>query len=101
MSNPSARRANSSADAPTDGCSMADPVIVDWLDAWEKDEDADPLTWPRLYPVRTTGWLIRDEDEVVSVAAEVLPRGDGYRAVTHIPRAVVLRIQHLKPKKGE
>jgi hypothetical protein len=80
---------------------MADLVAVEWLDAWAKDEDSAPLTWPKTYPVRTTGWLVRDEESVVSIAAEVLPRGDGYRAVTHIPRAVVLRITHLKPKKGE
>jgi hypothetical protein len=68
---------------------------VTWLDAWSDDEGPDPDAWRGRYPVHTVGWLVRETSEVLSLAAERLPDGEGFRAVTHIPkpllRSVLLR----------
>ena len=53
--------------------------------------------WREEYPIRTVGYLVRDEDHVVSIAQEVLPETEGFRAVTHIPRGMVQRIDRLVP----
>jgi hypothetical protein len=41
------------------------------------------------------GFLVRRGPRFVSVAQELLPDGDGFRAVTHIPVAVVETISPL------
>ena len=50
------------------------------------------------YLVRTVGFLIDEGPGVVSVAQELLPDGEGFRAVTHIPAAVVERIVRIGPR---
>jgi hypothetical protein len=35
------------------------------------------------------GFLVREEPGVISLAQEMLPGRDGYRAITHIPRGVI------------
>lgn len=74
-------------------------VVVTWHDAWfdlELDhlEDAG-----EHYLVRTVGYLIRS-GSVVSLAQEVLPDGDGYRAVTHIPAAMVRSVEPVGTSGG-
>lgn len=71
-------------------------VRVLWSDAWFDFEHGKEEETRRDYPVETIGFLIRDEDGVLSVAQEKLPERDGYRAVTHIPRAVVRSIHPLQ-----
>ena len=71
-------------------------AMVEWHDAWF---DLDQLTIEDRradYLVRTVGFLIDDGPRVVSLAQELLPDGEGFRAVTHIPRPVVQRIVRLK-----
>jgi hypothetical protein len=69
-------------------------VIVEWHDAWF-DIDLDGIEQRRPnYLVRTIGFLLSD-GPVVSVAQEVLPEGEGFRAVTHVPAALVQRIVEL------
>jgi hypothetical protein len=46
--------------------------------------------------VSTVGFLVRRGPRFVSVAQEILPDGDGFRAVTHIPVAVVEKISPLR-----
>jgi hypothetical protein len=41
------------------------------------------------YLVRTVGFVMRDDDTWLSIAQEQLPEGDGWRAVTHIPQALI------------
>jgi hypothetical protein len=38
---------------------------------------------------------VRDEGAVISIAQEVLPDDEGFRAVTHIPRGMVQQITRL------
>lgn len=73
-------------------------ALVEWHDAWF---DHDQLTTEDRradYLVRTVGFLIDRGPKVVSVAQELLPDGDGFRAVTHIPAAVVERIVRIGPR---
>ena len=72
-------------------------ALVEWQDAWF---DVDQLTVEDRRPdylVRTVGFLIDDGPRVVSLAQELLPDGEGFRAVTHIPAAVVERIVRIGP----
>jgi hypothetical protein len=70
-------------------------VLVTWQDAWADSEQHDRAEWRSDYLVRTTGFLVRDEPDVVSIAQEILPEEDGLRAVTHIPRAMLSSVLYL------
>ncbi len=61
-------------------------VLIEWRDAWFEFESPDPATSRPDYLVRTIGWLVAEDAEWYHVASEILPDGDGFRAVTHIPR---------------
>lgn len=83
-------------DAPQPASSTEDHplVVVTWHDAWFDLELDDLAGAPEHYAVRTVGYLVRT-GAVVSLAQEILPDGDGYRAVTHIPRAMVRTVERL------
>lgn len=73
-------------------------ALVEWLDAWFdhdqrtiEDRRADDL-------VRTVGFLVDQGPRIVSIAQELLPDGEGFRAVTHIPVAVIERIVWIGPR---
>jgi hypothetical protein len=70
-------------------------VVIHWLDAWYDPDEQKQEDWREEYPIKTVGYLVRDEGHVVSIAQEVLPDGEGFRAVTHIPRPLVQRIDRL------
>jgi hypothetical protein len=72
-------------------------VLVTWQDAWADSEQHERTEWRSDYLVRTTGFLVRDDPDVVSIAQEILPEADGFRAVTHIPRGMVERVTRLNP----
>jgi hypothetical protein len=72
-------------------------VLVEWHDAWFDQDQTDADEFRSDYLVRTVGFLIDEGPHVVTVAHEVLPDGDGFRAVTHIPVAIIERIQRLLP----
>jgi len=44
------------------------------------------------------GFLVAEDPRFLSLAQEVLPEGEGFRAVTHIPVAIVERVQRLTPR---
>ncbi|MFM8944850.1 MAG: hypothetical protein ACKOI0_06385 [Actinomycetota bacterium] len=69
-------------------------VSVRWLDAWFDVDLEDAAAARDDYPVVTVGFLLRT-GPVVSIAQEVLPDGDGYRAVTHVPRQLIVAIDRL------
>ena len=64
-------------------------VLVTWHDAWADTEQHDSSEWRSDYLIRTTGFLVREGSDILSVAQEILPNDDGFRAVTHIPRRIV------------
>ena len=70
-------------------------VLVTWRDAWFDFDEPDPDDARADYLVSTVGFLVRRGPRFVSVAQELLPDGDGFRAVTHIPVAVVETISPL------
>lgn len=70
-------------------------VMVEWHDAWFDFDQADPEDCSPDYVVRTVGFLVAEGARFLSVAQEVLPNGDGFRAVTHIPLGIVERIVQL------
>jgi hypothetical protein len=69
-------------------------VRVEWHDAWFDFDVEDPSHIQEDYVVSSVGYLVAETTRVVSVAAELLPDGDGYRAVTHIQRVL---IDHIVP----
>jgi hypothetical protein len=84
------------APVPTRAEADAPPIVlVTWRDAWADSEQHDRSEWRSDYLVRTTGFLVRDEPDVVSIAQEILPEEDGFRAVTHIPRRMIAELTSL------
>lgn len=75
-------------------------VVVEWHDAWFDFDLAGPEDTRADYIVRTVGFLVADGPRFVSLAQEVLPDGDGFRAVTHIPRPIVDRLVFLDQATG-
>lgn len=74
-------------------------VIVEWLDAWADDHDEQPEDWPEDCPVRTAGFLIRQDERVTSVASELvhLPQSPTtFRGVTHVPTSLVTKVVKLR-----
>jgi hypothetical protein len=71
-------------------------VLVTWQDAWADSDQHERAEWRSDYLVRTTGFLVRDEPDLVSVAQELLPEQDGFRAVTHIPRGMIEEVTCLR-----
>lgn len=71
-------------------------VLVIWRDAFFDFDQRDREDTRPDYLVHTVGFLLSDGPRFVSLAQEVLPDGDGYRAVTHIPRSIVERIVPLE-----
>jgi hypothetical protein len=70
-------------------------VLVEWHDAWFDYDQAGPGDCRPDYLVRTVGFLVGETPRIVSLAQEILPDDDGFRAVTHIPVAIVERIVPL------
>ena len=64
-------------------------VLVAWHDAWFDLDQSDPDDCRPDYLVRTVGFLVNEGPRFLSIAQEVLPDGDGFRAVTHIPVSIV------------
>jgi hypothetical protein len=70
--------------------------MVTWHDAWFDFDQADPDDCRTDYLVRTVGFLLSDGPRFVSVAQEMLPDGDGFRAVTHIPVPIIESVTVLE-----
>jgi hypothetical protein len=71
-------------------------AMVEWHDAWF-DLDLESLDGCREdYLVRTVGFLVSEGPRFVSLAQEILPDGEGLRAITHIPLPIVERIVRLE-----
>lgn len=71
-------------------------VLVIWRDAYFDFDQRSSEDSRSDYLVHTVGFLLSDGPRFVSLAQEVLPDGDGYRAVTHIPLSIVERIVPLQ-----
>jgi hypothetical protein len=71
-------------------------AMVEWHDAWFDLDQEGPDDCRHDYLVRTVGFLVSEGPRFVSVAQELLPDGEGLRAVTHIPLPIVERIVRLQ-----
>ena len=70
-------------------------VLVIWRDAFFDFDQSDAEDIRPDYLVHTVGFLVAEGPRFVSLAQEILPDGDGFRAVTHIPTSIVERIERL------
>jgi hypothetical protein len=70
-------------------------VLVTWHDAWFDFEESDPEDCRPDYLVRTVGFLVNEGPRFLSIAQEILPDGDGFRAVTHIPVSIIEAVTTL------
>jgi hypothetical protein len=70
-------------------------VLVIWRDAFFDYDQSDADDIRPDYLVHTVGFLVSEGPRFVSVAQEILPDGDGFRAVTHIPMSIVERLERL------
>jgi len=75
-------------------------VVVEWHDAWFDFDLPGPEDARPDYLVRTAGFLVADGPRFLSIAQEVLPDGEGFRAVTHIPLPIVQRLVFLDQATG-
>lgn len=71
-------------------------AMVEWHDAWFDVDLEGPDGCRQDYLVHTVGFLISEGPRFVSLAQEVLPDGEGLRAVTHIPLPIVERVIRLQ-----
>ena len=76
-------------------------VLVTWHDAWFDFDQPTSDDSRADYLVRTVGFLVSDGPRFLSVAQEVLPDGDGFRAVTHIPVSIVEAVVALEQSPPE
>ncbi|HEV8087168.1 MAG TPA: hypothetical protein VGQ50_00690 [Actinomycetota bacterium] len=70
-------------------------VLVIWRDAFFDFDQSDAEDIRPDYLVHTVGFLVSEGPRFVSLAQEILPDGDGFRAVTHIPMSIVERVERL------
>jgi hypothetical protein len=70
-------------------------VVAEWHDAWFDFERSTVEDLRQAYLVRTVGFLVGEGPRFVSLAQEILPDGEGFRAITHIPLAIVERLVRL------
>jgi hypothetical protein len=71
-------------------------AIVEWHDAWFDLDLESPDGCRQDYLVHTVGFLVSEGPRFVSLAQEILPDGEGLRAVTHIPLPIVERVIRLE-----
>ena len=71
-------------------------AMVEWHDAWFDLDQEGPDDCRHDYLVRTVGFLVGEGPRFVSLAQELLPDGEGLRAVTHIPLPIVERVVRLQ-----
>jgi hypothetical protein len=74
------------------------PVLVLWQDAWFDSDQCGENDWRDDYLVSTVGFIVRDTDTVLSIAMERLPDEDGYRAVTHVPKGMIVEVRSLEQR---
>jgi hypothetical protein len=66
-------------------------VLVIWRDAFFDFDQKSSDDFRSEYLVHTVGFLVAEGQTFISLAQEVLPDDEGFRAVTHIPQSVVER----------
>jgi hypothetical protein len=70
-------------------------VMVTWHDAWFDFDQTEADDCRTDYLVKTVGFLLSEGPNFLSIAQEMLPDGDGFRAVTHIPVPIIESVTEL------
>jgi hypothetical protein len=70
-------------------------VLVTWHDAWFDFDQTEADDCRTDYLVKTVGFLLNEGPKFLSIAQEMLPDGDGFRAVTHIPVPIIESVTQL------
>jgi hypothetical protein len=70
-------------------------VQVTWHDAWFDFDQTEAEDCRTDYLVKTVGFLLSEGPNFLSIAQEMLPDGDGFRAVTHIPVPIIESVTQL------
>lgn len=66
-------------------------VMVEWVDASYESGPVTRSDLDGLCRMKTAGWLVAEDEERVSIAADHIPEGDGrFRNVTHIPKTGII-----------
>jgi hypothetical protein len=76
---------------------LGDEVALHWLDAWCDHDTSTERDWKDAYPVTTYG-VLRRLKPVVTVVSEPGLDDEG-RCTTHVPLAMVQRIDVLRRPK--
>lgn len=76
-------------------------VCVEWIDASYQDGPIDFTELSGVFRMYSTGWLIRENDEHVSIGMDYVPENNTYRHVQHILKINIKSIreftkQHVK-----
>jgi hypothetical protein len=71
-------------------------VCVEWVDACYERGSLKAGELGGLLTLKTVGWLVREEEDHVSVAAEWCPREETYRDISHIPRVGIVSVKRVK-----
>lgn len=78
-------------------------VLVIWDDAYTSDDEVEEHAIEhRASRVHSYGWILRSDEVGVTVAAEWGPEDGKYRAVTFVPRSMVVSeipLSLTKPRK--
>ena len=77
-------------------------VYIEWEDAWTKWgwSHKDDLT-DGLFPCKTIGFLVSEDDDVVLVAPSYSDRNETYGDVANIPRANIKKYLEITVKTLE
>jgi hypothetical protein len=70
-------------------------VMITWHDAWFDFDQTEADDCRIDYLVKTVGFLLNEGPKFLSIAQEMLPDGDGFRAVTHIPVPIIESVTQL------
>lgn len=78
-------------------------VVVEWNDAWVDGTDpvspADVAATHKPKVVITMGWVLKDDEQGISLANEHYAGEDTYRGRTFIPRVMVKNVTPFKLAK--
>jgi hypothetical protein len=72
------------------------PLVVEWRDAFHDFDHNGGDPFRPEYKVKTTGFYIGHDTEWLHITQEILPDGDGFRGVTHLPLVLLQTINGEK-----
>lgn len=59
-------------------------VAIDWIDASSQEGPITSAELSGVHELRTVGWLIRENDEQITICMDYVPGNEEFRDVQHI-----------------